>query len=133
MAHPSRSILSGVLVVGLAILAATEAGAGENGAKSAAEETDRLLAEEVFTSATGNLNRAPRTGDELFLRRVHLDLVGHLPAPTDLPNVAVKYPALGAVVAHEIPNPECELPRFIRVGGKAALILACVTGPVLVS
>ncbi|HET6878741.1 MAG TPA: DUF1501 domain-containing protein [Pirellulales bacterium] len=33
-----------------------------------------------------------------------------------LPMASVKYPAMGAVVARELPRPECELPSFVRIG-----------------
>ena len=34
-----------------------------------------------------------------------------------LPMASVKYPAMGAVVARELPRPGCELPSFVRIGG----------------
>jgi hypothetical protein len=33
-----------------------------------------------------------------------------------LPMASVKYPAMGAVVARELPRPDCELPSFVRIG-----------------
>jgi len=33
-----------------------------------------------------------------------------------VPTATVRHPSLGAVVAHELPNAECELPAFVRVG-----------------
>jgi uncharacterized protein (DUF1501 family) len=33
-----------------------------------------------------------------------------------LPMASVKYPAMGSVVARELPRPECELPAFVRIG-----------------
>ncbi len=43
-------------------------------------------------------------------RATSLMHTGYLPTPT------VKYPSLGAVVAEQLPNPECELPPFVQVG-----------------
>jgi hypothetical protein len=34
-----------------------------------------------------------------------------------LPTASVKYPAMGAIVAHEIKDVACELPAFVRIGG----------------
>ncbi len=31
------------------------------------------------------------------------------------PTASVKHPTLGAVVSHELPNPECELPSFVSI------------------
>jgi uncharacterized protein (DUF1501 family) len=39
-----------------------------------------------------------------------------------LPIAGVKFPALGAVVAHEVPKPECELPPFVQVGRLPGLV-----------
>lgn len=33
-----------------------------------------------------------------------------------VPTATVRHPTLGSVVAHELPNDECELPAFVRVG-----------------
>ncbi len=35
-----------------------------------------------------------------------------------LPTAAVKYPSLGALVANEIADRECQLPSFVRIGGR---------------
>lgn len=35
-----------------------------------------------------------------------------------VPNPTVKYPALGSILANEIADPTCELPSFVRVGGR---------------
>ena len=35
-----------------------------------------------------------------------------------VPNASVKHPALGSILAHEIGAPTCELPSFVRVGGR---------------
>lgn len=48
------------------------------------EQVDVLLAEELFQSASDSVELAPRTGDEIFLRRVSLDLVGRLPSATEV-------------------------------------------------
>ncbi len=50
-------------------------------AKLSAAEIDRLVAKELQAS---NIAAAPRVTDEQFVRRVTLDLTGHLPAPADL-------------------------------------------------
>jgi hypothetical protein len=36
-----------------------------------------------------------------------------------IPSASVKYPSIGAVVAHEIGDPTSDLPSFVRVGGRA--------------
>jgi Protein of unknown function (DUF1501) len=36
-----------------------------------------------------------------------------------IPSASVKYPSIGAVVAHEIGDPKSDLPSFVRVGGRA--------------
>jgi hypothetical protein len=36
-----------------------------------------------------------------------------------LPTSSVKYPTLGSNVSHQIGDPQCELPSFVRVGGAA--------------
>jgi len=46
-------------------------------------EIDRRLAEEVFAKHAGPM-LAPRTSDEIFLRRVYLDLVGQPPTPDEV-------------------------------------------------
>jgi hypothetical protein len=35
-----------------------------------------------------------------------------------VPTNSVKHPTLGALVAQQLPNPECELPNFVRIGGR---------------
>ncbi len=35
-----------------------------------------------------------------------------------LPTASVKYPAFGSLVTKELPNPGCELPAFVKVGGQ---------------
>lgn len=48
----------------------------------AALRVDELLAREVFGTSAANL--APVAGDEIFLRRITLDLIGRLPSPTEV-------------------------------------------------
>ena len=51
--------------------------------RQAAAEVDRLLNEEVFrVNPTTQL--APRSNDEIFLRRIYLDLVGEHPSPAEI-------------------------------------------------
>lgn len=52
-------------------------------AKTAAAEVDRLLDVEVFQPAKAT-NLAPRSNDEIFLRRVYLDLVGEHPTAAEV-------------------------------------------------
>ncbi len=51
---------------------------------AAAQAVDSLLAEELFQPSAGNVELAPKTGDEIFLRRVSLDLAGRLPSATEV-------------------------------------------------
>jgi uncharacterized protein (DUF1501 family) len=37
-----------------------------------------------------------------------------------VPTNSVKHPTLGALVSQQLPNPECELPSFVRIGGRFA-------------
>jgi hypothetical protein len=37
---------------------------------------------------------------------------GYLPTPT------VKYPSLGSIASHQIESPQCDLPGFVRIGGR---------------
>ena len=53
-------------------------------ATDAARRIDALLDEELFHPASGSVKPAPLTGDEIFLRRVSLDLVGRLPSATEV-------------------------------------------------
>lgn len=55
-------------------------------AKLTSAEIDRLVAKELQASS---LAVAPKTSDEQFIRRVTLDLTGHLPAPADVSEFAV--------------------------------------------
>lgn len=77
------------------VLAASSAFAAERLASpsaatpaAAAAEVDRLLSEEVFVPA-GNANLAPRADDEIFLRRVYLDLVGEHPTAAEASGFAL--------------------------------------------
>ncbi len=52
-----------------------------------AQKVDELLAEEVFAPASSSsspVQLAPKTDDEVFLRRAYLDLIGELPMPSDI-------------------------------------------------
>lgn len=53
-------------------------------ATDAARRIDALLDEELFHAASGSVVLAPLAGDEIFLRRVSLDLVGRLPSATEV-------------------------------------------------
>jgi hypothetical protein len=66
----------GVSILWLA--AAAQALAAAPDARQTAQRVDRLLAEELFKSAS---DLAPRTDDATFLRRVWLDIVGDIPTP----------------------------------------------------
>lgn len=65
----------------------------------AAQIMDQLAIVRSMTSKEGNHQRAS------FLMHTSY-------APT----ASVKHPALGAVIAHEAPNPDCELPSFVTIG-----------------
>ena len=52
-------------------------------ASDAAAEVDRLLAQEVFASPA-EVHLAPPANDEIYLRRVYLDLVGEIPGPNEI-------------------------------------------------
>jgi hypothetical protein len=59
----------------------------------AAAEIDRRLAAELFTNFPPGQSLAPAAGDEIFLRRVYLDLVGRQPKPEEIrPYLADKAP-----------------------------------------
>ncbi len=60
---------------------------------------DDLAIIRSMTSKEGNHQRATY--------QLH---TGYAPTPT------VKHPAFGAVVSNELPNPQCDLPGFVRVG-----------------
>ncbi|MBL9125323.1 MAG: DUF1501 domain-containing protein [Planctomycetaceae bacterium] len=34
------------------------------------------------------------------------------------PTASVKHPTFGAIAAHQLPNPECDLPSFVRIGNQ---------------
>jgi hypothetical protein len=66
---------------------ATWAKAAESAAAApagAAAATDQLLTEEVLQHLPPGQTVAPTTGDQAFLRRVYLDLVGELPTPGEI-------------------------------------------------
>jgi hypothetical protein len=78
----SRSLLSALALYSLLTGLAP---AAEPGYRQAAAKVDVLLSEEVFqTSAGGTVELAPLAGDETFLRRVTLDLVGRPPSPAEI-------------------------------------------------
>lgn len=55
------------------------------GAQASAAQVDRLLAEELFQSASdGSVTPVGLVDDETFLRRVSLDLVGEMPTPEEV-------------------------------------------------
>lgn len=74
-------IVAQCIVAGLALIASSADGAPLPAA--AAAEIDRLIEAEALGGAPQS-ERAPRTSDELFLRRVYLDLVGQLPTPNEI-------------------------------------------------
>jgi uncharacterized protein DUF1549/uncharacterized protein DUF1553 len=88
----TKYLLTTLVAFGTALGLATSAGAATPGTivseapqptKSAAAQVDALLAQEIFLNdSTAEL--APVTGDEVFLRRVSLDLVGELPTPAEI-------------------------------------------------
>src|SRR5690349_5911378 len=53
-------------------------------ARIVAAEVDRLLTEEVLHELPAGQSVAPTTGDQRFLRRAYLDLVGELPMPGEV-------------------------------------------------
>ncbi|NOY29792.1 MAG: DUF1549 domain-containing protein [Planctomycetes bacterium] len=56
----------------------TSASAAQPSAKATAQRIDAVLASELFNDPT---QLAPRSDDETYLRRVWLDVVGHIPTP----------------------------------------------------
>lgn len=59
--------------------------ADELNALDSAKKVDALLAEELFQRPDGSsVELAPQTGDETFLRRATLDLVGRPPSPAEI-------------------------------------------------
>jgi hypothetical protein len=75
----------------LAVLMANPASADESqspasdaDARVAAAGVDRLLTEELFRDLPAGQCLAPVTGDQAFLRRAYLDLVGELPTPGEI-------------------------------------------------
>ncbi|MEX2121388.1 MAG: DUF1549 domain-containing protein [Pirellulales bacterium] len=87
--------IAAMAVAGLSILLLVEGRAQEPAgpetdslqaaAIAAGERIDGLLAEEVFSSPTqGTSEPAPLTSDQVFLRRLTLDLAGRLPTPGEV-------------------------------------------------
>ena len=82
--------LVGLLAVGLASPALAKKNATAKSPNDlgnelgTARQIDALLAEELFHPASGSVELAPATGDEIFLRRVSLDLVGRLPSAAEV-------------------------------------------------
>jgi hypothetical protein len=65
-----------------------------------AGEMDRLAIIRSLTSKEGNHQRAS------FLLHTGYN-----------PTASVKHPTLGSIVAQQLPNDQCELPAFVRIGG----------------
>jgi len=61
----------------------SRAAAGKTAVEAAAE-IDRRLAAELFTNLPAGQTLAPAAGDEIFLRRLYLDLVGRQPKPEEI-------------------------------------------------
>lgn len=78
-------LLAGSLIVGLT----TGVPAGELGAPAAAQRLDQLLAKELYG---GDASAAPvkQATDEVFLRRLTLDLVGVPPTPEEITAFALE-------------------------------------------
>jgi hypothetical protein len=85
-ATPSRYFLFAPCAVSTLVVCGW-ANAGESTVSApgdAAAETDRLLTEEVLQHLSPGQTVAPITGDQAFLRRASLDLVGELPTPGEI-------------------------------------------------
>jgi hypothetical protein len=87
--HIVLARFAGISFVALLTSAALPPGRAETtpaeraSAAVAAGRVDELLRQEVF-SVLPAVDLAPITGDETFLRRITLDLVGRLPSPTEV-------------------------------------------------
>jgi hypothetical protein len=69
----------------LSTLATAATPAAAPSKENPAQHVDHLLASELhWLSASNHVELAPRTGDEIFLRRAYLDLVGELPSPSEI-------------------------------------------------
>lgn len=79
----TQTALALMFVANLAAAAAAERQEPQP-AHAAAGEVDRLLTEEVFQHLPAGQSLAPVTGDEAFLRRAYIDLVGEPPAPGEI-------------------------------------------------
>src|SRR5690606_23398759 len=87
----------------------------------------------IATSVPGlefseNLPHLAKVADHLAVIRSMTSREGSHPRATSylhtgyLPTASVRYPALGAILAREIPDPECELPAFVKVGATRGLV-----------
>ncbi|HEY1067496.1 MAG TPA: DUF1501 domain-containing protein, partial [Pirellulales bacterium] len=71
-----------------------------------------------------NLPNLAKIADEYALVRSITSKEGnHLRATYQMhtgyiPTATVKHPTLGSHIAHQLPNPACELPHFVRIGGR---------------
>ncbi|MCH8923063.1 MAG: DUF1549 domain-containing protein, partial [Planctomycetes bacterium] len=74
-----RAILVGIVAALLGCLTFPAAAWADEKSTATAAQVDKLLVAELF--ADGKEKPAPRAGDETFLRRVSLDLIGQLPSP----------------------------------------------------
>lgn len=82
---PAFSLLAGGAIgIGLLALPVLSAQAEDHSPPAVAAEVDRLLAAELFGNMPGTATLARRAGDEVFLRRVYLDVVGQLPPPGEV-------------------------------------------------
>lgn len=87
----------------------------------------------IATSVPGlefseNLPHLAKVADHLAVIRSMTSREGSHPRATSylhtgyLPTASVRYPALGAILAREIPDPECEVPAFVKVGATRGLV-----------
>lgn len=87
----------------------------------------------IATSVPGlefseNLPNLAKVADHLAVIRSMTSREGSHPRATSylhtgyLPTASIRYPALGALLAREIPDPECELPAFVKVGANRGLV-----------
>lgn len=90
---------------------------GENAgpAKAMATATSGIEICEYWPKVAGVMNdlaiiRSMTSKEGNHQRATYQLHTGYAPTPT------VKHPAFGSVVSNELPNPECDLPGFVRVG-----------------